>query len=153
MSGGPQSVYSEDALLLIFDGYPVIFPYSVFATGCNYWFNIMGKVEPSELGNMETHIQCKDHPLFAFHPHLKKNPILSPIYIKYGCLMAIISLVSREGWSVIASSSDGIIAAIEGPNIIALQFHPEVTHTKYGFLLFTKFSVSGLSCHKKLVYG
>ena len=36
------------------------------------------------------------------------------------------------GFEVIATSEDSHVAAMHGPNILALQFHPEVTHTEHG---------------------
>ncbi|MCB0391946.1 MAG: glutamine-hydrolyzing GMP synthase [Bdellovibrionales bacterium] len=36
------------------------------------------------------------------------------------------------GFEVIATSEDNHIAAMQGPNILALQFHPEVSHTEQG---------------------
>lgn len=40
--------------------------------------------------------------------------------------------VPPMGFEVVATSEDGHIAAMMGPNVLTLQFHPEVTHTDQG---------------------
>ena len=42
-----------------------------------------------------------------------------------------------KGLTVTATSSDGIVEAIEGDNILAFQFHPEMMHNEQSDALFT----------------
>lgn len=43
------------------------------------------------------------------------------------------------GFEIIARSQDGAIAAMQGRNAMALQFHPEVTHTEQGLEILKHF--------------
>lgn len=40
--------------------------------------------------------------------------------------------VPPPGFEVIAVSESGVTAALRGPRVLTLQFHPEVTHTEHG---------------------
>ena len=134
LSGGPQSVYSEQAPS--FDTRWI--SHDIPILGICYGMQMLvqhygGIVEPSDIREYgKCHIFCTDHPLFDIS-HVSSENLDSiskehQVWMSHGDHISVIP----DGWSVIASSSDGIIAAVAGPKIIALQFHPEVTHTTYG---------------------
>ncbi len=131
LSGGPQSVYSEHApkfdVQWLRDDIPIL--------GICYGMQLLvhlngGKVEPSEIREYgKAKITTLGHDFFSLSPQeIEDDTDCHQVWMSHGDHISEIP----DSWSVIAKSQDGIIAAVEGPNIIALQFHPEVTHTTYG---------------------
>ena len=59
---------------------------------------------------------------------LGEVPPQQKVWMSHGDVVEVPPL----GFEVIATSEDEHIAAMAGPNILTLQFHPEVTHTEQG---------------------
>jgi GMP synthase (glutamine-hydrolysing) len=130
LSGGPQSVYSENAPQ--FDTQWIT--HEIPILGICYGMQLLvhhfgGKVEPSDVREYgRANISFQEHRFFKVSSENKEHPKEHQVWMSHGDHISAIP----EGWSIISNSQDGIIAAVEGPNIIALQFHPEVTHTTFG---------------------
>ena len=60
-----------------------------------------------------------------------------------------------DSWSVIAKSSNGIVAAMASSDLkrLATQFHPEVSHTEYGKAMLENFLFKISSCHSNWTPG
>ncbi len=150
LSGGPESV--------IHDFTPRV-PDAVFTLGCPvlgicYGMQAMaqqlgGKVLPGvtrEFGYMAVTVNQATSPLLANiedRCSTAGEPILD-VWMSHG------DHVSEPpvGFSVVASSSNAIIAAIadEERHFYGLQFHPEVSHTKQGLRILEKFVLVICGC-------
>ncbi len=127
LSGGPMSVYDEDALDLdnrIFElGVPVL--------GICYGMQLLtkifgGEVTPSdnrEYGKAEIRIHGKNRIL----NNVRNGSV---VWMSHGDIIT----KAPENFNVIASTEDTPIAAFENDSakIYGLQFHPEVHHTEEG---------------------
>ena len=132
LSGGPASVYADDAPKIdqgILDlGVPVL--------GICYGMQIMvdslqGKVEPSakrEYGRAELEI-IAENPLFA--------NVSSPteVWMSHGDHVTSLP----QGFSIIARTDNAPQAVINKENLYGIQFHPEVVHTPQGNLILRNF--------------
>ena len=60
-----------------------------------------------------------------------------------------------DSWSVIAKSSNGVVAAMASSDLkrLATQFHPEVSHTEYGKAMLKNFLFKISSCHANWTPG
>ena len=60
-----------------------------------------------------------------------------------------------DSWSVIAKSSNGVVAAMASSDLkrLATQFHPEVSHTEYGKDMLENFLFKISSCHANWTPG
>ena len=60
-----------------------------------------------------------------------------------------------DSWSVIAKSSNGVVAAMASSDLkrLATQFHPEVSHTEYGKAMLENFLFKISSCHANWTPG
>ncbi len=126
LSGGPASVYSEDAPGVD----PELFELGVPVLGICYGMQLMaqqlgGRVDRtgvSEFGRTE--VQTQEGALFAGLP------------AEQTCWMSHRDSVvaAPPGARVVAGSPSTLIAAFEDParQLYGLQFHPEVSHTAYG---------------------
>jgi GMP synthase (glutamine-hydrolysing) len=126
LSGGPASVYADDAPRVD----PAIFELGVPTLGICYGMQLMaqdlgGRVERtgvSEFG--KTEIRAHEGALFAGLPEEQtawmshRDSVTAP----------------PEGARVVAGSGSTPIAAFEDPErkLYGVQFHPEVVHTPYG---------------------
>ena len=134
-SGGPASVYASDAP----EYNPEILNLPVPKLGICYGHQLLatqlgGKVRPGEVkeyGVADLEIVDGDCPL------LKGIPTSSPMWMSHG------DSVERlpEGYRVVASTKDCEMAAVECPErkLYGIQFHPEVTHSRYGTQLLSNF--------------
>ncbi|MDR2204945.1 MAG: glutamine-hydrolyzing GMP synthase [Flavobacteriaceae bacterium] len=125
LSGGPNSVNSENAFLLdkkIFDaGIPIL--------GICYGMQLIthllgGTVKKGKKGEYGK----------SYFEVLRSNPVLSGISRKSTVWMSHFDEVENvpEGFQI--SGKSGVVAAManESKNIFAVQFHPEVSHTEEG---------------------
>ncbi|EHJ51930.1 glutamine-hydrolyzing GMP synthase [Streptococcus macacae] len=139
LSGGPNSVYSEDA----FDIDEEIFELGIPILGICYGMQLLtsklgGKVVPagqtgnSEYGQSTLHL-VDESPLFENTP---KEQIV---------LMSHSDAVTAipAGFQLIGESNDCPYAAIENPKkkIFGIQFHPEVRHSEYGHTVLRNFAL------------
>ena len=142
LSGGPSSVYENDAPHIGKE----IFEFALPVLGICYGLQLMshlygGKVvqaEEKEYGPARLQISDKS-PLFS------KIPNRSSVWMSHGD--KVLSL--PKGFSSIAQTENAPFAAIQHNTLpfFGLQFHPEVTHTKFGSQLIENFlfEVSGCS--------
>lgn len=135
LSGGPSSVYKDSAPTIdvgIFDlGIPIL--------GICYGHQIMnqslgGKVQGSdvhEFGVADLEVTASTNPL------LKDLPTLSPMWMSHGDKVAIVA----PGFQSIGITEDCDTAAVANMDkkFYGIQFHPEVTHSKFGSKLMENF--------------
>jgi GMP synthase (glutamine-hydrolysing) len=141
LSGGPQSVYSENAPYCsrqVFDlGLPIL--------GICYGMQLAaylldGKVEAAserEFGGAEIDVTAKS-PLFSGTPSHQK------VWASHGDRI----LKEPPGFHVTATSVNAPIAAFENRDrqFFGIQFHPEVTHTEAGGQILKNFLFDIVGC-------
>lgn len=142
LSGGPSSVYEEDAPCVPADFYEKI---GVPILGICYGMQLLskdleGKVSPSdkrEYGHAKLRVIANDSKLFAGMPGELD------VWMSHGD--HVTSLPS--GFSQTATTGD-VVTAIENAerNIFAVQFHPEVSHTPLGKEILKNFIFSICGC-------
>ena len=134
-SGGPSSVYAEDAP----EYNPEILNIPVPKLGICYGHQLMA----SQLGGVVKPGKVKEYGIADLilkepqHPLLKDIPVSSPMWMSHGDQVEKLP----EGYKIIASTKDCEIAAVanDGRKIYGIQFHPEVTHSKYGMKILDNF--------------
>src|SRR5688572_734752 len=143
LSGGPQSVYAEDAPR----SDPGIFDLGVPVLGICYGEQLMaqqlgGKVEPSserEYGPAKVSI---GEPVGIFAPFARGEEI--GVWMSHGDRLTALP----PGFRAIGSSKNAPLSAIANPErrLFGIQFHPEVAHTPRGaeILRAFLFDVAGL---------
>ena len=149
LSGGPETVTSTDtprAPASIFElGIPVL--------GICYGMQTMaeqlgGKVESSshrEFGYAQIRARGHSKLLTGIEDHLSPEGYgLLDVWMSHGDRVVTLP----EGFNMIASSEGAPIAGIanEDKGFYALQFHPEVTHTKQGGRILARFVLDICGC-------
>ncbi len=142
-SGGPSSVYAEDAPAYN----PEILDIPVPKLGICYGHQLLaselgGKVRPGkvkEYGIADLKVSDPSDPIF------EGVPLESPMWMSHGDSVSELP----EGYRIIASTSDCKVAAVSCPErkIYGFQFHPEVTHSQYGMKVLENF-VRYCGCEK-----
>jgi GMP synthase (glutamine-hydrolysing) len=128
LSGGPASVYDEDAPKLSYD---ILKEFNCPILGICYGLQVLasdlgGEVRPSvnrEYGYARLRVMDRDSPLF------KNLPEEMDVWMSHGD--HVIKL--PEGFHVTAQTVDALNAfeSLSG-RIFGVQFHPEVAHTPFG---------------------
>lgn len=149
LSGGPETVTSTDTPRtpqIVFDlGIPVL--------GICYGMQTMaeqlgGKVESSshrEFGYAQIRARGHSKLLLGIEDHLSPEGYgLLDVWMSHGDRVVELP----DGFKLIASSDGAPIAGIadEGRGFYALQFHPEVTHTKQGTRILSRFVLEICGC-------
>ncbi len=135
LSGGPASVYAEDA----YHPESGVWDLGVPILGICYGMQLIaqhfgGEVVPAdhhEYGKAKLHI-VEDSPIF------KDIPDNSTVWMSHGDRVEKLP----EGFKSIATSENSPYAAIanESQKIYAFQFHPEVHHSEYGAKMLKDFA-------------
>ncbi|HJA01654.1 MAG TPA: glutamine-hydrolyzing GMP synthase [Candidatus Collinsella stercoripullorum] len=134
LSGGPASVYAEDAPTVD----PAIFDLGLPVLGFCYGHQIMaatlgGEVSHFEIGEYGPATIERDHDSALFNA----TPIEQTVWMSHR------DAVSRapEGFTVTSSTPVCPVASMECPErkLYATQFHPEVKHTEFGQQILSNF--------------
>lgn len=141
LSGGPNSVYAENAFRVSEE----IFQLGIPVLGICYGMQLIthmlgGKVESgdhSEYGKAELEVVAKSV-LF------EEIPETSVAWMSHGDLVTALP----EGFEKVGTSGLCPIAAFQSTekNIYGVQFHPEVQHSEYGFQLLRNFVFGICGC-------
>ncbi len=141
-TGGPNSVYGEEAPRVDEEIFNLGVPVLGICYGCQLMSHVLGgkvtAAEVREYGKTEINIK-NDSKLFK---DINKEEL---------CWMSHTDFVKEipEGFNIIASTSQCPVAAIENEEkkLYGVQFHPEVEHTPFGFKMIENFiyGVCGLS--------
>jgi GMP synthase (glutamine-hydrolysing) len=133
LSGGPASVYVEDAP--VFD--VALFDAGVPMFGICYGFQVManalgGKVDKTGLREYgRTALRARDSALFAGQPEQQS------VWMSHGDAV----VAAPDGFEVVASTAGAPVAAFfnEDTRMAGVQFHPEVAHTDHGQAILHRF--------------
>ena len=139
LSGSPDSVYSETGRKCD----PAVFELGVPVLGICYGMQLMtyllgGRVEKASVREYAgIHAHFEPSPLFADMPD-------STVWMSHNDMVTAVP----EGFSVISSTADCPIAAMQNENkrLYAVQFHPEVAHTEYCARFFENFTHGVCGC-------
>ena len=141
LSGGPASVYDDDALLA-----PTwVYEQSLPILGICYGMQVLthqlgGKVVPGlkrEYGHAVLYQNVSESPIFT------NLPPSSPIWMSHGDQIEKLP----PGFSPLAYTDNSPVAVMgNGRNIFGLQFHPEVVHTEHGKAVLENFLYRVCGC-------
>jgi GMP synthase (glutamine-hydrolysing) len=128
LSGGPASVYAEDAPGID----PALFTSGVPTFGICYGFQAMaqalgGRVDrtgTAEFGGTPLKVTAGDSTLFHGLPRRQS------VWMSHGDAVT----AAPDGFAVVAETADTPVAAFEHPDrkLAGVQFHPEVLHSEHG---------------------
>jgi GMP synthase (glutamine-hydrolysing) len=128
LSGGPSSVYADDAPKVD----PALFSTGIPTFGICYGFQAMadalgGTVERTglaEFGHTTLEVTAADATLFHGLPRQQ------PVWMSHGDAVT----AAPDGFAVTARTDGAPVAAFEDPDrrLAGVQFHPEVMHSKHG---------------------
>ncbi len=142
LSGGPASVYAEDA----YHPHEEIWDLGLPILGICYGMQLItqhfgGEVIPAdhhEYGKAKLHIENENSPIFK---GVKQD---STVWMSHGDRAERLP----EGFEVVGTSENSPYAAIadENRNIYAFQFHPEVHHSEEGVVMLKNFAKHICGC-------
>ncbi len=144
LSGGPASVYDEDAP----KGNPEIFQYGVPVLGICYGLQWMIQSLGGEIKQAEKREYGR-----AEMTVLEANELFSQLPSKLAVWMSHGDQAARlpEGFTVLAKTENAPYTAIYGKrgkgDIYGVQFHPEVAHTEHGMDILKNFLFKVCSCN------
>ncbi|MCL2707399.1 MAG: glutamine-hydrolyzing GMP synthase, partial [Dehalococcoidia bacterium] len=147
LSGGPSSVYEEDAPLASSYIYEKRLP----VLGICYGMQVLahqlgGKVVPGqkkEYGHAVLHVGDIDSPLFAGFPPA------SPVWMSHGDKIESMP----PGFKSLAHTENTPVAIMGCDNIFGLQWHPEVAHSQHGTTILRNFVFNICRCHGNWTMG
>lgn len=141
LSGGPNSVYEDNSMKIDED----IFNLGIPVLGICYGMQLIafmnqGQIVPCdtrEYGGQAIEV-LKESLLF------KNTPTHQEVWMSHGDKVNTLP----KGFSLVASSKETKYVAIENSEqkIYAVQFHPEVNHSQYGFDILKNFAFSICHC-------
>lgn len=149
LSGSPESVTENHVL----QAPQIVFEMGIPVLGICYGMQTMtqqlgGKVETSthrEFGYAQIRARGHSKLLSGIEDHLSAEGFgLLDVWMSHGDRVVELP----EGFKLIASSDGAPIAGManEEKNFYALQFHPEVTHTKQGERILSRFALEICGC-------
>lgn len=137
LSGGPYSVYADDAPHVDHDVFKLDVPILGICYGMQElaWINGKGvsRGEHREYGHATIHVKDSSNPLFAGIDEFQ-------VWMSHGDKLHDLP----SGYKVIATTDNSPYAAVchTSDHIWGIQFHPEVTHTAKGSQLLKNFAVT-----------
>ena len=140
-SGGPNSVYDQDAMRIDSDIFKLGIPILGICYGMQLISNVFGgkveRAENSEYGRADISVAAATEGLFA------GLPVKQTVWMSHGDLVT----QAPAGFTTIASSVNCPIAAIANAeeNIYGIQFHAEVRNSEYGLDILKNFAFN--ICH------
>ncbi|MGB2710852.1 MAG: glutamine-hydrolyzing GMP synthase [Conexibacter sp.] len=143
LSGGPASVYADDAPALD----PALLELGIPVLGICYGMQLLtrslgGEVQGAEVGEFGRSKLTVTEP----------GRLLADLPREQTCWMSHRDTVFAPppGFTALASSTESPVAAIESVErgIYGIQFHPEVVHTPYGQDIITRFLVDVCGCER-----
>jgi len=149
LSGGPSSVYAEDAPAVD----PGLFEAGVPAFGICYGFQAMasalgGRVEPTgiaEYGGTPLQVVAPDSTLFHGLPSQQS------VWMSHGDTVT----QAPPGFEVVARTDETPVAAFEDTTrrLAGVQFHPEVLHSEHGQAVLEHFLYEVAGCQPTWTTG
>ena len=148
LSGGPASVYDEEAPLAP----PYIYEGHLPILGICYGMQVLtaqlgGKVTPGtqrEYGHAVLYLSDEDSPLFAD----LSSP--TPVWMSHGDRIEDMP----PGFRSLAYTENSPVAVMGNDDrIFGLQFHPEVAHTPYGKIILKNFAYRVCRCQGNWTMG
>ncbi|MEA3352326.1 MAG: glutamine-hydrolyzing GMP synthase [Campylobacterota bacterium] len=149
LSGGPASIYAEDAYKVdkkVFElGLPILGICYGMQTIAHYLGGSVVPADHHEYGKAELKVENSTSPIFK---DITDNEI---VWMSHGDKVESIP----EGFTTIATSANSPYAAIanEKENIYAFQYHPEVTHSVQGGQMLVNFAKHICKCEKNWNMG
>ncbi len=141
-SGGPKSVFAEDAP----DVDPAVFELGVPILGICYGMQLMAKRFDAEVAR--GHVREYGRTTLEVEPHhsvlFADQPTEQTVWMSHSDVVTDVP----AGFVCDAKTPSGVIAAMSAPDqkLYAVQHHPEVKHSEYGQALLKNFLFSVCGC-------
>lgn len=148
LSGGPSSVYGENAPIISKDLFDLGIPVLGICYGMQLTAFLLGgeveKADKQEFGKAILNIE-KDIPLF------KDVPKQSQVWMSHGDHVK----TAPKDFTVVGNTDNTEVCVMinVNKNIYGVQFHPEVTHSEYGEKIFENFVFEIAKCERSWTMG
>jgi GMP synthase (glutamine-hydrolysing) len=134
LSGGPASVFEEDAL----QADPAVFKLGVPVLGICYGLHLMARDLGGDVrSSSHREYGLADLAVSSQRSVFEGTPKNQPVWMSHG------DLVERmpDGFELLATTATTLVAAMFDPSrrFVGLQFHPEVRHTPHGMKMLEHF--------------